>query len=126
MSRCLVVLLVQPAAEAGDGFFAEIGCAFPPFPYVAHTRGWSAEDMENNVLFVQESEELREGARALVDRALETSRRLLATPQVGERVERAGRKAHHMTGDMLIVAAQSPEVSSAPSPEEGPETIVIP
>ena len=27
---------------------------FPPFPFIAHSRGWSAEDMENNVAYVQE------------------------------------------------------------------------
>jgi multimeric flavodoxin WrbA len=33
---------VQAVAGQMLGFFAEIGCTFPPFPYVAHTRGWSA------------------------------------------------------------------------------------
>jgi hypothetical protein len=35
------------------GFFAELGFQFPPFPYVAHSRGWSAEDMERNVAAVR-------------------------------------------------------------------------
>jgi hypothetical protein len=30
------------------GFFAELGFHFPQFPFVAHSRGWCAEDMENN------------------------------------------------------------------------------
>ena len=29
-------------------FFGEIGCQFPQFPFIAHSRGWSAEDMERN------------------------------------------------------------------------------
>jgi hypothetical protein len=100
---------VQAVAGAMLGFFAEIGCVFPPFPYVAHTRGWSAEDMEHNVAFVQGSEELREGTRALVDRALETTRRPLATPFGADRIERGGRKAHAMAGE----TAQQPDDDSA-------------
>ena len=47
---------VQAVAGQMLGFFAELGCHFPPFPYVAHSRGWSAEDMENNVHYVQRLE----------------------------------------------------------------------
>ena len=94
------------------GFFAEIGCVFPPFPYVAHTRGWSAEDMEHNVCFVQQSEELRDGTRELVDRALETSQRLLATHIGVERMARGGRKAHGLANEM---AAQPMEPPASPS-----------
>ncbi len=59
---------VQATVGQMLGFFAELGVQFPQFPYIAHSRGWSAEDMENNVRMVAESEGLREGARALVDR----------------------------------------------------------
>ena len=63
-------------------FFSEIGCHFPPFPFIAHSRGWSAEDMENNVREVRASEALRDGARALVDRAVTLARALLAADEV--------------------------------------------
>ena len=105
---------VQAVAGQMLGFFAEIGCAFPPFPYVAHTRGWSAEDMEHNVAFVQGSEELRDGTRELVDRALESSRRLLATPQVPERMARGGRKAHGLAGEMPAQPSQPPSETVPP------------
>jgi multimeric flavodoxin WrbA/nitrite reductase/ring-hydroxylating ferredoxin subunit len=108
---------VQAVAGQMLGFFAEIGCAFPPFPYVAHTRGWSAEDMEHNVAFVQGSEELRDGTRELVDRALESSRRLLATPQVPERMARGGRKAHGLAGEMPAQPSEGP--AEAVPPLEG-------
>src|SRR5262245_26572593 len=104
---------VQAVAGQMLGFFAEIGCVFPPFPYIAHTRGWSAEDMEHNVAFVQGSEELRDGTRELVDRALETSARLLATPSGYERMARGGRKAHALAGE---IAAQAAEPPSEPVP----------
>ena len=38
---------VQAVAGQLLGFFAEVGCQFPQFPFIAHSRGWSAEDMEN-------------------------------------------------------------------------------
>jgi multimeric flavodoxin WrbA/nitrite reductase/ring-hydroxylating ferredoxin subunit len=108
---------VQAVAGQLLGFFAEIGCAFPPFPYVAHTRGWSAEDMENNVRFVQANEELREGTRALVDRALETCRRLLATPLTADHVERGGRKAHAMHLDLLPGGLAGDDPGAGPEPQ---------
>ena len=37
---------VQAVAGQMLGFFAELGFLFPQFPYVAHSRGWTAEDME--------------------------------------------------------------------------------
>ena len=61
---------IQAVAGQMLGFFAEVGCTFPQFPYIAHSRGWSAEDMEQNVSFVQQSDELREGAHQLVERAM--------------------------------------------------------
>jgi hypothetical protein len=39
---------VQAVAGQMLAFFAELGCQFPQFPYIAHSRGWSAEDMEHN------------------------------------------------------------------------------
>jgi nitrite reductase/ring-hydroxylating ferredoxin subunit/multimeric flavodoxin WrbA len=80
---------IQSVAGQMLGFFAEIGFVFPPFPYIAHSRGWTAEDMERNVLIVKESEALRAGARELVTRAVE-SWRGLALPR---KLERGGRKA---------------------------------
>jgi nitrite reductase/ring-hydroxylating ferredoxin subunit/multimeric flavodoxin WrbA len=68
---------VQAVAGQLLGFFAEVGCQFPQFPYVAHSRGWSAEDMENNVREVKASEALRDGARALVDRSVALARLLV-------------------------------------------------
>jgi len=70
-------------------FWSELGFTFPQFPFIAHSRGWTAEDMERNVRQVQASESLRAGARELVARAIETARHLQAT---GHFV-RGGRKA---------------------------------
>jgi nitrite reductase/ring-hydroxylating ferredoxin subunit/multimeric flavodoxin WrbA len=87
---------VQAVAGAMLGFFAEIGCHLPPFPYIAHSRGWSAEDMENNVRYVQMSETLREGARGLADRAVDLAKLLVAGAMPETALVRGGRKAHEL------------------------------
>ncbi len=87
---------VQAVAGQLLGFFAELGFLFPQFPFVAHSRGWEAEDMERNVEFVRESRELREGAAALAARAVDLAERLLSSVTAPEQVSRGGRKAHHM------------------------------
>jgi multimeric flavodoxin WrbA len=84
---------VQGVAGQMLGFFAELGFHFPQFPYIAHSRGWSAEDMENNIAMVQGSKELHEGAGALALRAVDLAERLLAAG-LAERLVRGGRKAH--------------------------------
>jgi multimeric flavodoxin WrbA/nitrite reductase/ring-hydroxylating ferredoxin subunit len=84
---------VQGVAGQMLGFFAELGFHFPQFPFIAHTRGWSAEDMENNISAVRDSEELHAGAGELARRTAELAARLLAT-EPAERIVRGGRKAH--------------------------------
>jgi len=84
---------IQAVAGQMLGFFGEVGCVFPQFPYIAHSRGWSAEDMEHNVEFVQQSAELREGAHQLVGRALAMATTLRGSECTKERVHRGGRKA---------------------------------
>jgi nitrite reductase/ring-hydroxylating ferredoxin subunit/multimeric flavodoxin WrbA len=85
---------VQGVAGEMLGFFSELGFCFPQFPYIAHTRGWSAEDMERNIAQVQRSEELREAARGLADRAVDLSRILREHAQEAMTMPRGGRKAH--------------------------------
>ena len=87
---------VQAVAGQMLTFFSEIGCHFPQFPFIAHSRGWSAEDMENNVATVRDSEELRAGTRELVDRASNLAARLLEHHLCAPRIARGGRKAHRM------------------------------
>ena len=88
---------IQAVAGQMLMFFAEIGCHFPQFPFIAHSRGWSSEDMERNVAFVRTSTELHEGARELVSRAVDTARGLLARESTQAAHGRGGRKAHDMT-----------------------------
>jgi hypothetical protein len=87
---------IQAVAGQLLGFFAEIGCHFPPFPYVAHSRGWSAEDMENNMRYVQDSRMLHDGAGALAERCVELARVLVGGTLRQGPVARGGRKAHEL------------------------------
>jgi hypothetical protein len=77
-------------------FFGELGFLFPQFPFIGHSRGWTAEDMEANVTMVRESAELHEAARDLVDRATTMAGLLVGADAGSERVIRAGRKASGM------------------------------
>ena len=85
---------VQAVAGQMLGFFAEIGCQFPQFPYVAHSRGWSAEDMENNVRHVQSSSLLHDGAAALVRRCAEMAQVMIQGTLGEGALIRGGRKGH--------------------------------
>ena len=87
---------VQGVAGQMLTFFSELGCQFPPFPFIAHSRGWSAEDMERNVAYVQQSKDLHDGARALLERCLDTCRALLGVRIGAETPTRGGRKAHRL------------------------------
>jgi multimeric flavodoxin WrbA/nitrite reductase/ring-hydroxylating ferredoxin subunit len=85
---------IQAVAGQMLGFFAELGFIFPQFPYIAHSRGWSHEDMENNVAIVRDSKELAEGAAMLTRRCLDLVTSLIAWDEAPASIERGGRKAH--------------------------------
>jgi hypothetical protein len=89
----LIVIGGQDNVQAVAGqmltFFSELGFQFPPFPFIAHSRGWDAEDMEQNVRAVQASESLRAGARELAARAIQTWKDITQAT----RLEPGGRKA---------------------------------
>jgi hypothetical protein len=85
---------IQAVAGQMLGFFAELGFIFPQFPYIAHSRGWSHEDMERNVEIVRASRELVDGATMLTKRCLDLAGHLIARDQAPASIERGGRKAH--------------------------------
>src|SRR5215471_6356133 len=85
---------IQMVAGQMLGFFAELGFIFPQFPFIAHSRGWSHEDMENNVAIVQKSKELAAGACMLAKRLLDLAGRLIAQDEAPASIERGGRKAN--------------------------------
>lgn len=90
---------VQGVAGQLMTFFSEVGCQFPQFPFIAHSRGWSAEDMERNVSEVQSSRELREGAQALVARAVDMAAFMVEGRMPDHPLARGGRKAHQLDSE---------------------------
>ncbi|HUG10027.1 MAG TPA: NAD(P)H-dependent oxidoreductase, partial [Opitutaceae bacterium] len=88
---------IQGVAGQLMAFFTELGFHLPQFPFVAHSRGWTAEDMEKNIAEVRNSEELRQGTRELADRSIEMANALLAHGDAGAgKTARGGRKAHRL------------------------------
>jgi multimeric flavodoxin WrbA/nitrite reductase/ring-hydroxylating ferredoxin subunit len=85
---------IQAVAGQMLRFFAELGFIFPQFPYIAHSRGWSHEDMERNVEIVRASKQLAEGAAMLTKRCLDLAGHLIASDKAPAWIERGGRKAH--------------------------------
>jgi nitrite reductase/ring-hydroxylating ferredoxin subunit/multimeric flavodoxin WrbA len=67
---------IQSVAGQMLAFFGELGFMTPAFPYVAHSLGWSAEDMERNMDYVKNSEFLHEESLKLVGRSVELARML--------------------------------------------------
>ncbi len=86
---------VQAVAGQMLMFFSELGFEIPQFPFIAHSRGWSAEDMENNIAYVKKSKALQEAASELAERTVEKARELVGTA-AATKVEHAGRKGGRM------------------------------
>jgi nitrite reductase/ring-hydroxylating ferredoxin subunit/multimeric flavodoxin WrbA len=88
---------VQAVAGQLLMFWAELGFVFPPFPFIAHSRGWDAEDMAQNVRVVQGSEKIKTAAEQLAERALDYWRMLDARrAEPAAPMERGGRKAQRL------------------------------
>jgi hypothetical protein len=90
---------VQAVAGQMLTFWSELGFVFPQFPFIAHSRGWDAEDMETNVRAVRDSEALRGAARELAERAVDFCRVLHQhQAELEKPMERTGRKAQRAPG----------------------------
>ena len=86
---------IQSVAGSMLTFWSELGYLFPQFPFIAHSRGWDAEDMQNNVLQVKASDTLREASRELAERSIDFWSIIDGNRAVMEKpMERAGRKAN--------------------------------
>jgi multimeric flavodoxin WrbA/nitrite reductase/ring-hydroxylating ferredoxin subunit len=68
---------VQAVAGQMMMFFSQLGFFFPQFPFVGHTRGWTAEDMANNVEQVKKDAALRKDVTGLVDRSVGMARSMI-------------------------------------------------
>ncbi|WP_413568264.1 Rieske 2Fe-2S domain-containing protein [Bdellovibrio sp. HCB117] len=90
---------VQAVAGQMMGFFSELGFHLPPFPFIAHSLGWSMENMERNVRYVQKSQALVESAEELLDRAAGLASSLIASHDAHHLHHRAGRKGEKILAD---------------------------
>lgn len=89
---------IQGVAGSMLTFWSELGFLFPQFPFIAHSRGWDAEDMQNNVRQVKASDALREASRELAERSVDFWKILDQNRGIMEKpMERAGRKANPLT-----------------------------
>src|SRR2546425_5212666 len=89
------------SGAGGGGMFSlcsEGASGSPPFPFIARSRGWDAEYMQNNVRQVKASDALREASRELVERAVDfwkiLDRDQAMVGMMEKPMERAGRKAN--------------------------------
>lgn len=65
---------VQSVAGNMLSFFSQLGFRFPQFPFVGHSRGWTAEDMEHNVISVRGDAALRREVMGLAERSVAEAR----------------------------------------------------
>ena len=65
---------VQHVAGELMMFWSELGFVFGKFPFVGWTRGWYAEDTENNLDTMKHSQQMRQDIRRMICAALEMSR----------------------------------------------------
>jgi multimeric flavodoxin WrbA len=67
---------IQQVAGQMMVFFTDLGFTFPPFSFMGWSRGWTAEDMDKNVLQFKKSEYVQRTVRELIDNSLETLYRI--------------------------------------------------
>jgi multimeric flavodoxin WrbA/nitrite reductase/ring-hydroxylating ferredoxin subunit len=67
---------IQQVVGQLNTFFTDLGFTFPPFNFVGWSRGWIAEDMENNVAAFRKSKYLQRSIRELVTNSVTLSRQV--------------------------------------------------
>src|SRR5258705_12703245 len=63
---------IQQVAGEMMMFFTSLGFTFPPFSFLGWSRGWTAEDMDKNVMLFKKSEYVKRTAKEMVDNCIET------------------------------------------------------
>jgi nitrite reductase/ring-hydroxylating ferredoxin subunit/multimeric flavodoxin WrbA len=62
---------IQQVAGQMMCFFTDLGFSFPPFSFLGWSRGWTAEDMDKNVLQFKKSEYIKRTSMEIVDNCVE-------------------------------------------------------
>jgi nitrite reductase/ring-hydroxylating ferredoxin subunit/multimeric flavodoxin WrbA len=63
---------IQQVAGQMMVFFTDLGFTFPPFSFLGWSRGWTAEDMDKNVMQFKRSEYIQRTTKEMVDNCIET------------------------------------------------------
>lgn len=63
---------IQQVAGQMMVFFTDLGFTFPPFSFLGWSRGWTAEDMDKNVLQFKRSDYVKRTTKEVVDNCIET------------------------------------------------------
>jgi nitrite reductase/ring-hydroxylating ferredoxin subunit/multimeric flavodoxin WrbA len=71
---------VQQVAAQLMVFFTDLGFNFPPFSFVGWSRGWTAEDMENNTRQFAKSKYIDRSVKELIENSVCLSRQLKKNP----------------------------------------------
>lgn len=67
---------IQQVAGQMMCFFTDLGFAFPPFSFMGWSRGWTAEDMDKNVMQFKKSDYVVRASTELMENAVETLRQI--------------------------------------------------
>lgn len=62
---------IQQVAGQMMCFFTDLGFTFPPFSFLGWSRGWTAEDMDKNVMQFKKSEYIKRTSMEIVDNCVE-------------------------------------------------------
>jgi nitrite reductase/ring-hydroxylating ferredoxin subunit/multimeric flavodoxin WrbA len=91
---------IQQVAGQMMVFFTDLGFTFPPFSFLGWSRGWTAEDMDKNVLQFKRSEYIQRTAKEMIDNCLETSRQIKHIPDEKRKAPKP-HKEDSLTADLL-------------------------
>jgi len=62
---------IQQVAGQMMCFFTDLGFTFPPFSFLGWSRGWTAEDMDKNVMQYKKSDYIKRTSMEIVDNCVE-------------------------------------------------------
>jgi len=90
---------IQQVAGQLMVFFTDLGFVFPPFSFMGWSRGWTAEDMDKNIMLFKKSAFIERSAKELVDNSVETLCSIKKTPMVTLKAPKP-HKQDSLTADM--------------------------
>lgn len=67
---------IQQVAGQMMCFFTDLGFTFPPFSFLGWSRGWTAEDMDKNIMQFKKSEYIKRTSMEIIDNCVETLKQI--------------------------------------------------